>query len=60
MRKLESLLGAAMWIAVAVLMPLAALEPVSAAREPARTDYAVSLCADGEANLAMGCESIHL
>jgi hypothetical protein len=61
MRDLETYAGSAVWMAVALLMAGAALEPV----EPgsARADapaYAVSLCADGTANLAMGCESIHL
>lgn len=59
MRSIESWLGSLMWVAVAVLMPMAALEPVSPG-VVAKPDYAAAPCADGSANLAMGCESIHL
>jgi hypothetical protein len=56
MRKDEIWDGAALWILVAVLMPMAALEPVAAAPAPVMA----SLCGDGSARLTMGCESIHL
>ena len=60
MRSFESWIGSLIWVAVAVLMPMAALEPVAAGGADTRIEQAVALCADGAANLAMGCESIHL
>jgi hypothetical protein len=62
MRKLDMWLGAAFWALVAVLMPMSALEPVAAAGA-ARVEaapLAASVCDDGSARMAMGCESIHL
>jgi hypothetical protein len=51
MRKFEAWLIGTLWVALALLLPLAAaLEPVSAARA----------CDDGSAHLAMGCASILL
>ena len=59
MRKLEAIAGSAVWMAVSLLMAAAALEPVEVqARTPELV--AVATCADGSAQLAMGCESIHL
>lgn len=61
MRNIRFWALAALWVAVATIMPLAALEPVAAAREAAAPIfYIAALCADGSALLAMGCESIHL
>jgi hypothetical protein len=62
MRKLDMWLGAAFWALVAVLMPMSALEPIAGMRvAPTRAaPLAASVCDDGSARLAMGCESIHL
>jgi hypothetical protein len=62
MRKLNMWMGASFWAAIAVLMPMTALEPVPAAHAaPAAVAVvALSSCADGSTRLAMGCESIHL
>ena len=62
MRKLDVWMGAACWALVAVLMPMAALEPVAAV-QGARVEappLAAGLCDDGSARLAMGCASNHL
>jgi len=61
MKKFETIAGTAVWMAVALTMAAAALEPVEvrAQTQPAAT-VAVASCADGTAELAMGCESIHL
>lgn len=61
MKKFEAIAGSAVWMAVALLMAAAALEPVEVqARTVAAEAVAVATCADGSAKLAMGCESIHL
>jgi hypothetical protein len=61
MRQFENLLAGLLWVAVAVLLPLAALEPVSpAGARPAAATLALGACADGSAHLAMGCASISL
>jgi hypothetical protein len=61
MRKLESWLIGALWVAVALLLPMAALEPVSVAGvEAATAGLAAGACDDGSAHLAMGCTSILL
>ncbi|MEA3051679.1 MAG: hypothetical protein QOG72_582 [Sphingomonadales bacterium] len=56
MRKMETFLAGLLWLAIALLLPMAALEPVGdvAAR------IALGACADGSAHLAMGCASISL
>jgi hypothetical protein len=62
MRKLDVWLGAACWALVAVLMPMSALEPIASARA-ARIEaapLAAGVCDDGSAQMAMGCESVHL
>jgi hypothetical protein len=56
MRKFETWLAGLLWIAVAVLLPMAALEPV----DSASVQVALGECADGSAHLAMGCASIQL
>lgn len=58
MRNFETGLTGLLWVAVAVLLPMAALEPVS----PPRAEQALALgaCDDGSAHLAMGCASISL
>jgi hypothetical protein len=59
MRKMETGLTGLLWVAVALLLPLAALEPVIPAG--ARTaGLMLGACADGSAHLAMGCASISL
>lgn len=60
MRKIEIYLGSLLWIAVATLLPLAALEPVSARGAEAAPAFALGACADGSAHLAMGCTAATL
>jgi hypothetical protein len=61
MRKLETRLTGLLWVAVALLLPMAALEPVSVATVSAATaGLATGACDDGSAHLAMGCASILL
>jgi hypothetical protein len=48
-------------MAVALLMAAAALEPVQVRAQTQKSQaIAVATCAEGSAELAMGCESIHL
>jgi hypothetical protein len=58
MRRFETCLAGLLWIAVAVLLPMAALQPVSV--DAARPALALGACADGSPNLAMGCASVSL
>jgi hypothetical protein len=61
MRRFEAIVGAAIWIAVATLMPMSALEPVGGAGTQASPRHAnASPCEDGSPRLAMGCLSVHL
>jgi hypothetical protein len=62
MRKFEAIVGAAIWIAVATLMPMSALQPVDggAAQAAAARHAAASPCEDGSPRLAMGCFSVSL
>lgn len=61
MRKFETWLTGLLLLAVALLLPMAALEPVSLASARAATaGLAASACDDGSAHLAMGCASILL
>jgi hypothetical protein len=63
MRKRNLILGALVWVALAMLMPLAALEPVHALARTMSRDSLLQVtasCADGSASLIMGCASIHL
>jgi hypothetical protein len=60
MRKAVICLGSLLWITIAILMPMAALEPVPAAHATLVATMAEASCSDGSASLAMGCESIHL
>ena len=59
MRKIETWLTGLLWIAAALLLPMAALEPVLPASAQA-AGLAPGACADGSAHLAMGCSSISL
>ncbi len=59
MRKLETGLTALLAFAVALLLPMAALEPVGGLRA-ATAGLAAGACDDGSAHLAMGCASILL
>jgi hypothetical protein len=59
MRKIETWLTGLLWLAVALLLPMAALEPVIPASAEA-ADLAVAACADGSAHLAMGCAGVSL
>lgn len=59
MREMETWLAGLLWIAVALLLPMAALAPVNLAS--AQTDvpgFATAACDDGSAHLAMGCASV--
>ena len=58
MRKIETWLTGLLWVAVALLLPIAAFEPASVAS--VRAGLAVGACDDGSAHLAMGCASILL
>lgn len=62
MGKVETFLAGLVWVAVAVLLPMAALEPVSLAssRAGAAPAFALGACDDGSAHLAMGCASVSL
>jgi hypothetical protein len=61
MRKLETWLTGLTWAALALLLPMAALEPVSVAGVRAATGgLAAATCEDGSAHLAMGCTSVLL
>jgi hypothetical protein len=63
MQKFEAIAGSTIWIATALLMAAAALEPVEVrAQTPAAAAKAVvvATCDDGSAQLALGCESMHL
>jgi hypothetical protein len=62
MRRFEAIIGAAIWIAVASLMPMSALQPVdgAAAQAAAPVHALASPCEDGSPRLAMGCLSVHL
>jgi hypothetical protein len=61
MRKMETWLAGLLWVGVALLLPMAALEPVSLGGARAATPaFALGTCADGSAHLAMGCASISL
>ncbi|HYD38787.1 MAG TPA: hypothetical protein VEA60_14305 [Allosphingosinicella sp.] len=61
MRKSETWLSAMLLAATALLLPIAAFEPVSlAAAETRRPAVLLGACADGSAHLAMGCASISL
>jgi hypothetical protein len=59
MRRIETWLTGLLWVAVALLLPLAALEPIIPASAHA-AGLAFAACADGSAHLAMGCASISL
>ena len=58
MRTMETWLAGLLWLTAVLLLPMAALEPVSLAR--AAPGIALGACADGSAHLAMGCASISL
>lgn len=61
MRKFETWLTGLLWAAMALLLPMAALQPVSVASVPAAAGgLAAGACEDGSAHLAMGCASILL
>jgi hypothetical protein len=61
MRRFEAIVGAAIWVALATLMPMSALEPVGGgAAQAASRVAAASPCEDGSPRLAMGCLSVHL
>ena len=61
MRTLQSWLTGLLWAAVALLLPMAALEPATVAGvRAASLGLAAGACDDGSAHLAMGCASILL
>jgi hypothetical protein len=59
MRKMETWLTTLLLAALALLLPLAAFEPVIPASVEA-AGVALGACADGSAHLAMGCASVSL
>jgi hypothetical protein len=61
MRNFETGLAGLLWLAVVLLLPMAALEPVGTASATAAAPaLALGACDDGSAHLAMGCASISL
>jgi hypothetical protein len=61
MRKLDNWLTGLLWTAAALLLPMAALAPVSVAGVGAAAGgLAAAACDDGSAHLAMGCASVLL
>jgi hypothetical protein len=59
MRELGNWLTGLLLVAVALLLPMAALEPVNRGAAPV-AGFTASACDDGSAHLAMGCASILL
>jgi uncharacterized membrane protein YjfL (UPF0719 family) len=55
MRRIDGVMGSFLWAAVAVLLPMAALEPVTAVAQAPEPALALAACDDGSENLAMGC-----
>ncbi|HEX8482121.1 MAG TPA: hypothetical protein VF650_09480 [Allosphingosinicella sp.] len=60
MRRIETWLTALLCIAITLLLPMAALEPVSIAAAKAPAASAAAACDDGSAHLVMGCASVLL
>ena len=60
MRELETWLTGLLLLAVTLLLPMAALEPVGRTGAAAASGFAAGACDDGSAHLAMGCASILL
>ena len=62
MRRMEAIMGAAIWIAAAALLPMLAMEPAmtGAAASAETTRIATQACADGSVDLALGCTSVQL
>ena len=60
MKKFEALIGTVVWMTVSLLMAAAALEPVEVKARTVESQASLSACPDGSAQLAMGCETIHL
>jgi hypothetical protein len=60
MRKLETGLIAAVWVAVALLMPMSALEPVGGPAATASPRLAVAPCEDGAPRTLIGCVTVSL
>jgi hypothetical protein len=59
MRKMETWLTGLLWVACALLLPMAAFEPVIPASAQA-AGLALGACADGSAHLATGCAGLSL
>jgi hypothetical protein len=61
MHRIATLLTGLLWAAIAFLLPMAALEPISRASlnasAAASGGLAATACDDGSAHLAMGCAS---
>ena len=60
MRRIETILGAAIWVAASALLPMVALEPVTTGAAKAETKIAAQTCPEGSAALATGCSSVQL
>jgi hypothetical protein len=60
MSKIDGFLGGVLWVGVAVLLPMTALEPVVAkAAAPSAASLALDSCG-GSPHLAMGCSTMSL
>jgi hypothetical protein len=60
MRKLETCLFAAFWAAVALLMPMSALQPVGDDAALAAPRLAVASCASEAPRTLLGCATVSL
>jgi hypothetical protein len=60
MRQMETWLAGLLWVAVALLLPMAALEPVSLARAATTPAPVLGTCGEGGVDLVMGCSSMSL
>lgn len=62
MRKWETWLLGGAWVAVAVLMPMAALEPIGggAAADTPHLAFVAAACEDGSPRALIGCLSVSL
>ena len=55
MRKLDAIFACLLWAAMALLLPMTALEPVAAVVRAPAPVAALASCEDGSVRLAMGC-----
>jgi hypothetical protein len=60
MRNMDGYLGALLWVALATLLPMTALQPVAAGAPAARAVVVVFDPCGGSPQLVMGCASMSL